>query len=158
MTGGTKTPLAPHEASSLKRTIDKLFDRNDSVEPGADDVVAATSFGFWVGMLSGGIPRDPVYNYETRFWQTRLHRAFPGVTINDRKALFGDLLQLKTLRNRIAHHEPITHFQHDLMLKRIRDVLTAIDASLAQYVDSEQRVTTVLDRKQDALTHGLCVL
>ena len=99
-----------------------------------------------------------MYNYETRFWQTRLHRAFPGVTINDRKALFGDLLQLKTLRNRIAHHEPITHFQHDLMLKRIRDVLTAIDASLAQYVDSEQRVTTVLDRKQDALTHGLCVL
>lgn len=152
-----ETQLAHHEAQSLARTINKLFDRT-SVEPAADDVVAATTFGFWVGMLSGGVPRDPIYNYETKFWQTRLHRGFPGITINQRKWLHGELVHIQSLRNRVAHHEPISHFKHDVMMGRIVGVLAAIDGGLADYVRGAERVTISAARKQQAIQSGACVL
>lgn len=152
-----ETQLAEYEARSLKRTIDKIFEKT-KVEPNADDVVAATSFGFWVGMLGGGVPRHPVWNYETKFWQSRLHKAFPGITINDRKWLHGELLHIQTFRNRVAHHEPISHFQHDVMIRRIADVLGALDPNLSDYVLGAERVTSAVARKRAVLTSGDCLL
>ena len=69
-------------------------------EPTPSGVVAALTFSFWTAML--GAP------YED-FWQTDLHRIArreDGIGLR-RKDLARPLTQIRLLRNRVAHHEPI---------------------------------------------------
>ncbi|SIN92081.1 hypothetical protein [Agromyces cerinus] len=151
------TQLAPYEAAALTRTIDKVFNRKGTLMC-ADDVVAATSFGFWVGMLSGGIARDPQFDYETRFWQTRLVHAFPGLPYGKRKYFHGELLQVQQLRNRIAHHEPVYHFNHTVMIGRIVELASYVNSDLSDYINRAERVTGAVARMPDAVSRGDCIL
>jgi hypothetical protein len=69
--------------------------------PGA--IVAALTFGFWTSMLGG--------EYEN-LWQTTLNRIArrdDGKGLR-RKDLSAPLTPIRILRNRIAHHEPILHW------------------------------------------------
>lgn len=66
-------------------------------------IVAALTFSFWTSMLS------PKYE---DLWQKRLNRIArtlegKGLT---RKKLSDPLARIRTLRNRIAHHEPIIYW------------------------------------------------
>lgn len=63
-----------------------------------DDVVAQLTFGFWVSLLSG--------RYHRTLWTPALHRVFPRA---QRGALHQDYDNVRVLRNRIMHHEPIHH-------------------------------------------------
>lgn len=77
-----------------------------------DDVVCRLTFGFWVNML------DPHYRNaatKSRFiWnQHRFRTAFPGSGPGLTAARVMDRLrQLKDLRNRLFHHEPIWKSKH----------------------------------------------
>ena len=77
----------------------------------ADRFVASMSLGFWVrlvgrgGSINGGRKAD----YDRTLWRPALHRAFPG---KRRREVQQRLDNLRQLRNRIAHHEPI--FDRDL--------------------------------------------
>lgn len=84
---------------SERRAIDeaktKIQGRPAEINPSR--VVAELSFSFWVRLASHG--------YEDSLWFKYLHRIFP-IRVR-RKHVHDRLINLKTLRNRIAHHERI---------------------------------------------------
>lgn len=66
---------------------------------GTDDVIAKLPFETWMHMFD--------YQFEND-WNITLRRVFPNIAPTTfRKGLFNQIGQIKTLRNRIAHHEPI---------------------------------------------------
>ena len=76
----------------------------------ATRIVASLSFGFWVAMLGSGGRIDDSggkANYEMTLWRPALRKAFPHYKPLIRKQVHAPLSDLRTLRNRIAHHEPI---------------------------------------------------
>ena len=62
-------------------------------------VVAELNFGFWKFLLAK--------RYEATLWTGYLRRAFPNLQPQKRAVAYLALDELHTLRNRIAHHEPI---------------------------------------------------
>jgi hypothetical protein len=94
-------------------------------QPTAGRVVAELSYGYWVGLANA---------YDTTLWRTDLHRIFTP-RIEARRALHETLDRLRTLRNRIAHHEPI--FQRKLSddYARIRMVLGCLSPSTLAWLD-----------------------
>jgi hypothetical protein len=77
----------------------------------APAVIAQFSFGFWLSLLAK--------RNETRFWVTTLHSSFPQAPRSlQRAAIYNAVNDIRLLRNRIAHHEPIYNrnlskdFQH----------------------------------------------
>ncbi|MDB5644294.1 MAG: hypothetical protein JWN07_3611 [Hyphomicrobiales bacterium] len=74
--------------------------QSERKEPTPGRIVAALTFSFWTAMFGK--------DYET-LWQTTLHpigRRPDGKGLR-RKDFSGPLTQIRTVRNRIAHHEPI---------------------------------------------------
>ncbi|SFB57058.1 Abi-like protein [Rhizobium sp. NFR07] len=72
----------------------------DKKEPTPGRIVAALTFSFWTAMFGK--------DYET-LWQTTLHKIGrkPDGKGLRRKDFSGPLAQIRSLRNRIAHHEPV---------------------------------------------------
>ncbi|WP_298924532.1 hypothetical protein [uncultured Ramlibacter sp.] len=73
-------------------------------QPTSGKVIAELKFKFWQTMFTG--------RFDTRIWNPHLRAVLPFLdqllSVQQlRKAIFNDLEQLRTLRNRIAHHEPI---------------------------------------------------
>ncbi|NQW89985.1 hypothetical protein HQQ88_06715 [Curtobacterium sp. VKM Ac-2861] len=127
-------------------------------DPEPDQIVAATSFGFWVGLTDAGVPRDPLWSYETTLWQPRLVHAFPRLGQVRRKQLHRRLDDVRRFRNRLAHHEPV----HAAPLERIRDDIVAIagyvDHDAAAFIAGAQRIDAVIARKRIAVSSGASVI
>ena len=73
-------------------------------QPTAGKVVAELKFAFWESMLTK--------RHQTRLWEAQFFNVFPnsprGVTSDQRRSeLRNDVEEIRKLRNRIAHHEPI---------------------------------------------------
>lgn len=74
------------------------FDKNRAIVLG--DVVADLSFGFWSDLVA--------HQFYDELWKVALHRAFPNRPRGTKRStLANPFIRLNTLRNRIAHHEPI---------------------------------------------------
>lgn len=73
-------------------------------------VVSELNFGFWKYILAK--------RYESTLWTPALRHGFPGLELKQRSIVFSAVSELHSLRNRIAHHEPI--HQRDLS----QDLLT----------------------------------
>jgi hypothetical protein len=71
----------------------------------AGKVVAEFTFGFWSNLAARG--------YHWTLWQPCLHRAFPAVRLA-RPVVHARLELIRTLRNRIAHHERVLTSQRVL--------------------------------------------
>lgn len=97
-------------------------------------IVAELSFGFWVGLFANA--------YDATIWRTDLYRLFTPRP--KRHELHGDLDRLRTLRNRIAHHEPI--FQRSLNddYNRVQAVLRSFAPELADWMTFHSRVLDVI--------------
>ena len=71
-----------------------------------DDVVAGLSFAFWHQLFTR--------RFDQSLWMTGFSRVFPHALPLPshalRAAAYADLARLRQLRNRIAHHEPILHW------------------------------------------------
>jgi hypothetical protein len=74
------------------------------------------TFGFWVTLLSSPNHND--------FWVKHIHRAFQPRT--RRQDLHRDLVEIKAIRNRIGHHEPIWRTDIRAFEARVTRVLQAI--------------------------------
>ena len=112
--------------------IDRITVLRKPVSPGR--VVAELSFGFWVGLFSNA--------YDATLWRQDLHRLFSPRP--HRSDLHDKLDRLRTLRNRIAHHEPI--FQRNLVddFNRIQDVLRSVAPELRDWMTYHNRVLDIL--------------
>lgn len=115
-----------------------------------EDVVAALSFGFWTSLIGLGGAEQ----YETKFWQPHLRKAFPRYT-GTRGQLSKDLETIRLLRNRIAHHEPIfgRHLWGDHL--RIARIAGYIDLDAKAYIDSQSRMDSVLNKRGGCVRLGV---
>lgn len=129
-----------HNTATLRRSdlvlANKARDRasrtGKSLTPGR--VVAEFSFGFWVGLFANA--------YDSTIWRTDLYRLFSPRP--QRSDLHGDLDRLRTLRNRIAHHEPILQ---RLLLEdygRICFVVRSFAPVLSKWMELHSRVFDVI--------------
>lgn len=108
------------------------------VEPAhGDPFGAAPSFGFWVSLLG---PRGL---HKMRLWRPVLHKAFPNARLS-RQAVHQPLDRLRTLQNRITHHEPILQRQLADDDRNILQVLTWICTVAAVWVDDHGTVQALL--------------
>jgi len=70
-----------------------------------DDLVAAMSFGFWVGMLETAY--DAPGTSGVYLWPDQKDRVFPGATDTRMTTIRAMFSGLRHFRNRVFHHEPI---------------------------------------------------
>ena len=126
--------IVPNQVEQVARASSDLARERREMMPGR--IVAALTFSFWTAMLGTA--------YEN-LWQTDLHRIgrrADGKGLR-RKDLSGPLTQVRLLRNRIAHHEPILAWDlprhHDAMT-RITGWLSPAAASWCQTLDRFDQV------------------
>lgn len=107
-------------------------------------VVAELKFVFWEKIFTS--------RHDHRLWQSQLMRVLPNLdthktVAHHRKGIFDDLNQVRKLRNRIAHHEPI--FTRNLLddFQTIRRLVEARCEVSAQWMVSQQRVLEMLQCK-----------
>ncbi|MFT8783595.1 Abi family protein [Acetobacter syzygii] len=103
---------APHQREQVQGALAELA--KDDKEPLSGRVVAALTFSFWTAMVS------PIYE---NLWRSTLSAIAvkPDGKRLSRKHLSRPLTPIRLLRNRIAHHEPILHWDlrkhHAIMLE-----------------------------------------
>ena len=117
-------------------------------------IVATLSFGFWVSLLGTGqkdrqskqINGKPA-NYEMTLWRPALRKAFPYCETLERQHAYRPLFELLTLRNRIAHHEPV--FKRDLKsdFLNILKVTNWISPVMAEWIEQHYFVGEALAKK-----------
>ncbi len=119
-------------------------------------IVAALSFGFWISLLGSGgrAANGHKANYEMTLWRPALRKAFPHCTVLNRKNAHRPLNDLRILRNRIAHHEPI--FARDLAADhdRILEVAGWISPAVRVWIERHSRVPVILRALQDDRVAG----
>ena len=108
--------------------------------PTPDRIVAELSFGFWVALFAK--------RYDV-LWNAELHRVFTPTP--SRRALQGELAQLRTLRNLVAHHETIHHLPLGERHEGLLWVLELISPVAAAWVERCSRVPEILS-KPDKIT------
>ena len=117
-----------------------------SASPGK--VVAEFTFGFWTNLAAR--------SYHWTLWQPCLHRAFPAVRLA-RPEIHTRLESIRTLRNRIAHHEPVLTSQSMLYagsglylpLTSLSECANWLGPGLATWLETSYRyaaATAVLDQ------------
>lgn len=120
----------------LRRELDRVDEARRKLRrkrPSSAQLVPELGFGFWVGLL------DRRYDV---LWRTELHRAFaPGAA---RSELHKELVKLRDLRNRIAHHEPVHSLPLDEHHESLLWVLEMLSPVAARWVSSHSRVPDIL--------------
>jgi hypothetical protein len=122
-------PIQSHEEHAVQKARDTLRKNKKSTD--VSHVISELTFGFWTGLLSR--------RYEQALWPKLLRATFPAMprSMRTRAEASKRFEQIRKLRNRIFHHEPISHWQ-DLALQHqhLRQALTWIrpeaDAFLAK--------------------------
>jgi hypothetical protein len=99
-------------------------------------IVAALSFGFWTAMFGP--------DYEG-LWRTTLHRiaARPDGKRLRRKDFSGPLTPIRTIRNRIAHHEPIITWDLPGIHKRMVELTRWLSPAAAAWCRENDRFDKV---------------
>lgn len=92
----------PATGFSLRRELHAA--RNKARTNNTCMVVAELKFAFWIRLFS--------QRFESRLWGPHIHRLFPGLPSSMsvrqcRETLHRELECVRSIRNRIAHHEPI---------------------------------------------------
>lgn len=107
-------------------------------------VIPELKFVFWQKLFTA--------RNDQRLWTPHLLRVFPNLPATTavaslRAGLFADLEAIRTLRNRIAHHEPI--FSRNLTdeLAKIESLVNYRSTDTAQWMMSRQLVTGLLAAK-----------
>lgn len=118
----------------IDRAKQALDFQGKPLEP--DRVVAELSFGFWVGLFG---PK-----YETQLWRPHLRKLFvnsPAPFL--RKQAHAALDEIRLLRNRVAHHEPVLHRGTSEEHRLILDSIGWLCATTAEWVAHHSRFDTI---------------
>ena len=143
--------LHQHGISDVEKAKKKLFGvdrktgavRLPSRSYAAGDLVAALDFGFWTGLFSNYYLFQS--SRDTRLWPHGLGRVFPHstaklglVTISRR------FNEVRHLRNRIFHHEPIWRRNLNDDYHNIMELLDWMSPEIARVLRSTERLSEVL--------------
>ena len=126
--------LVETQRGQLTKALSDLADDGKPPTPGR--LVAALTFSFWTSMLA------PAYE---NLWQETLHavaRRENGKGLR-RKDLSGPLTPIRTLRNRIAHHEPIIQWNLPKHHAAIVEITAWLSPAAAQWTRTHGRFMEV---------------
>lgn len=133
--------IQKREREKIQEAIDKLSIKNRALEEGR--IIAELNFGFWVNLY------DRPY---IELHKSKIKYQFPKAT-NAERDIFKikkSLSDIRNLRNRIFHYEPIWHWPdlanyHD----EIKELITWInsDLLLKSFVDSENEINELITRQ-----------
>jgi Abi-like protein len=126
-------PWEARESDAIDGAKDALIKRNKAVSPGG--IVSELTFGFWVQLTAR--------KYEKLLWVPYVNKAFPAISTN-RIGLNQRLNQIRKLRNRIAHHERILHFNLRMEYAQIIETVKWICPVTAMWIDSTNRLKKML--------------
>ncbi|WP_047223145.1 hypothetical protein [Protofrankia coriariae] len=101
-----------------------------------DRVVAGLNFGFWKFPLAK--------RHETTLWSGHLRHAFPHMKRQRRGDVYQAVDRLHTLRNRIAHHEPVHRRDLRADTETIHRLLGWIDPDVHAWALRSSRLEAVL--------------
>ncbi|MER7133562.1 hypothetical protein [Streptosporangium saharense] len=130
-------PLREHERTRITKA-ERTLRAKGNTTPGADDVVAELSFGFWASLLSRA--------YDRHLWVPVLHRAFPHYS-GRRRDLQDNMQAMVLLRNRVMHHEPIHHRRLEADHAKIYRLLGYLEPAVVTWLRDFDRVPEVLSRR-----------
>jgi hypothetical protein len=126
-----RKPLKPSTIDYVQDAKTNLRRRSETITPGK--IVAEMNFGFWTLLVSS--------EYEKALWVPHLHKAFPHLHKPDRETVFRRFRSLKTLRNAIAHHDPIISRNLSQDYSNSIEALGWICPTTATWVQSKNRFT-----------------
>jgi hypothetical protein len=136
--------MDPDQQQQLTSAMSKIAFQKKPVTP--DRVVGEMTFGFWVTILSR--------NYEARLWRANrsetIKLAFLHVPkrIRKRGSIHEHFNQIRALRNRVSHHEPL--FDDVKLPQRHQAILDGIS-----WIDPElRRLVYRFDRFPDVYANG----
>jgi hypothetical protein len=118
--------LLPERQLLMKKDLDRIEKARNRLEnrlrrsATLDEIVAALSLGFWVGLYSKRYDA-PLYS----FWRKGLCRVFPGLA---HKKVRKPLQNVRDIRNRIAHHDSILRFDE----QKVKDKCVSIISWMCQ--------------------------
>lgn len=131
-------------SAEQNRILDDMCDRHIREKhrlPVHDDYVAQMSFGFWSAYFHKRF--DPVIWHK----KNALEIIFPEMILaqRTRKLIQPQLLMVKDLRNRIAHHEPVWNARPNIMdIHRIcHDLIAAMSPEAAELLRQIDRLPQV---------------
>jgi hypothetical protein len=110
----------------------------------AGKVIPELKFMFWVSMVTA--------RHDRRLWIPHIAKFFPALRPtadprDRRRALHARLDEIRKLRNRIAHHEPIydRHLLDDY--SKVVEVVSWISADVMDWLRSFEKVTALIARR-----------
>jgi hypothetical protein len=119
--------LKSHDKRKLFEAIERQRTERNIRQPSTSMVVADLSAGFWVSQM----------NYDGTYgWKHNLKRIFPNDSELDQKAAWAICDRLLTLRNRVAHHEPIFRLPLDERHDELRRIVRAMCAGSSAFAES----------------------
>lgn len=122
--------LAPHQRDQLAGAVAEIEEAGK--ETSAGRIVAELTFSFWTAMLS------PVYEDLWRSSLNRIAETEDGKRL-PRKSFSRPLTQIRLLRNRTAHHEPILHWNLAKHHGNIVKLTSWLSPAVCQWVASIDR-------------------
>lgn len=104
-----------------------------------DDVVSQLMFGTWVHLIAP-LGTDPATHQ--RLWEEALSQAFLGAdaSAESRIKVGKQLQRLRTLRNRVAHHDNLLSVNPQRRLNDMLAILGSIDPELPRLAMARNRV------------------
>lgn len=129
--------FANSERAEIDKAKDNLLQKGQPTTAGR--IVSELTFGFWV-KLTGRV-------YEETLWLPSLCRVFP-IRVN-RAVVHERLVLLKTLRNRIAHHERIIGRARSLPLEYEQSIgaIRWINPTVAEWVEHQNNFEQTYAKK-----------
>jgi hypothetical protein len=129
----------PYKSYSPRSNIKEL-----RKQPTTGKVIAELKFVFWERMFTG--------RHDDAIWNKHLRTVLPNMDANRtvqqlRGEAFKTLNDIRDLRNRIAHHEPI--FKRDIQAEfdRIKKVISWRSTVAAAWLDKVETVTAKIPQK-----------
>ncbi|NEI67414.1 hypothetical protein [Rhizobium leguminosarum] len=101
-------------------------------------IVAELNWGFWTGILAK--------RYEP-LWRSHFRKAFNATGPLTRDQIFQPLDDLRRLRNRIAHHEPIINRNIAADYASILNLISYASPTTAQWIDDQSEIAAVIAAK-----------
>lgn len=135
------TSFAINFPKQTQKTLQKLA--NDKQIKTLDQAIPHLHFAFWQSLFTS--------RFDHKIWHSQLHLTFPNAPNIPYKTLREEIYQnldnLRELRNRIAHHEPI--FQRDLQkdFDAIHKLIGYRSLIMSDWARQAERVTQLLQNR-----------
>lgn len=118
--------------------------RARSHQPSTGKVIAELKMVFWQKMFTG--------RFDTRLWNPHLRAVMPHLEASKsvqelRRLIHGELEQLRELRNRIAHHEPIFKRALSDDFQKVHDLISFRCPVTAAWMVQNQQAQPLISAK-----------